>query len=524
MKNRIQLVFGILILIALQQKVIGQQTTFSKIYYGDPFGSYESGTIVSLFDNSYFIAGTTGQNGLLFKIDSIGHILWNKTFEATQNVAGSFQIYNMITLQDSNYLLLGRDYDSITQLYDIMIIKIDISGTIIWSKAVGTSGYTTATSVEQTFDGGFIVAGEIDFQNAPYTKAFASKFNANGIHEWTKEFTIGNNSNVGSCVRQTIDSAYVLTGFFENDSLGVVDFNDFILKLNPTGDIIWSKKYNRSPKVYTKGIALYISDDGILSLTNYGLMKLDTAGNIIWARKIDTNYDESDVYARTPNINKTTDGDYAFVTGNCWGMSQLFVFDSSGYFKMGGEMILYATNMAIANDKSFIIVGIGPMCAEKKLVPNYTHIGVIKIDSLASSQQCFSHRLTFDNLDDTIYGSPITVSTHSDSIIHTFIPTINSINLVTEDGCVGQGGGIKNEKNESDNVQVYPVPTKALINVDAKEIINYFELIDISGKCLLGRKTNCLKFEIDLGELSNGLYFLTLYEKGNALHRKLIKE
>jgi hypothetical protein len=72
-------------------------------------------------------------------------------------------------------------------------------------------------------------------------------------------------------------------------------------------------------------------------------------------------------------------------------------------------------------------------------------------------------------------------------------------------------------------INVYPNPTNNKITVESNEVINSFELHDITGK-LLKNEVVSSKFEVDLSNFKNGIYFLTLNEKGKQVHKKIVKE
>ncbi len=80
----------------------------------------------------------------------------------------------------------------------------------------------------------------------------------------------------------------------------------------------------------------------------------------------------------------------------------------------------------------------------------------------------------------------------------------------------------------SDNSQrellIYPNPTKDKITIQDNFIADSFQLFDLTGELLKNENVSTSKFEIDLSNYSNGIYFLTLIGKGNQIHKKIIKE
>jgi hypothetical protein len=73
---------------------------------------------------------------------------------------------------DGGYILAGLTYSFGAGYYDIFLIKTDVNGNIIWAKTYGGTYWDWAYSVQQTSDGGYIVAGGDNF--------FLIKTDANG--------------------------------------------------------------------------------------------------------------------------------------------------------------------------------------------------------------------------------------------------------------------------------------------------------------------------------------------------------
>jgi len=130
-------------------------------------------------DGGYIVAGETYSFGagstdmLLFKTDAFGNVQWAKTY------GGGMDEYAIVqqTL-DGGYILAGSTRSFGAGWYDILLIKTDANGNIQWAKTSGGTGYDGAYSVQQTSDGGYIVAGYTEAFGA--YDAFLIKTDANG--------------------------------------------------------------------------------------------------------------------------------------------------------------------------------------------------------------------------------------------------------------------------------------------------------------------------------------------------------
>jgi hypothetical protein len=74
---------------------------------------------------------------------------------------------------DSSYIIAGDTRSYGIGYNDVWILRIDSNGNIIWQKTYGTSGEDIASSIQQTSDGGFILAGRITSDIAASASSFS---------------------------------------------------------------------------------------------------------------------------------------------------------------------------------------------------------------------------------------------------------------------------------------------------------------------------------------------------------------
>jgi hypothetical protein len=192
-----------------------------------------------------YSAGATADNGyivlvglknadyeydvFLRKLNESGEILWEKTFN------GIFALGNYYVTQTSDlgYVVAGYRYqkeeDQKTPVFNL--IKFDQNGGELWSKefAEGISGMC----VQQTKDGGYIIAGSVDSGSIAGTMSLCLiKTDLQGGIEWQKDFKSDTHQE-GIFVQQTSDGGYIITG-----RTGSAANKDFILiKTNSLGEV-----------------------------------------------------------------------------------------------------------------------------------------------------------------------------------------------------------------------------------------------------------------------------------------------
>ncbi|MCK5329270.1 MAG: hypothetical protein KAR36_11730, partial [Candidatus Latescibacteria bacterium] len=88
-------------------------------------------------------------------------------------------------------------------------------GTAVWTRSFGGNGHDAATSVQQTLDGGYVVAGWTESYGAGEADGWLIKTDANGGKQWSRTFA-GKSDGLYSdrlySVQQTSDGGYILAG------------------------------------------------------------------------------------------------------------------------------------------------------------------------------------------------------------------------------------------------------------------------------------------------------------------------
>ena len=105
-------------------------------------------------------------------------------FAKTYGGTGEDLAYSVQQTSDGGYIVAGWTWSFSVGYYDIFLIKTDANGNIIWAKTYGGIGNDYASSVQQTSDGGYILAG------------FTGSFGAGGDIFLIKTDA---NGNIGSC-------------------------------------------------------------------------------------------------------------------------------------------------------------------------------------------------------------------------------------------------------------------------------------------------------------------------------------
>ena len=279
-------------------------------------------SIRQTFDGGYIIAGymgpatVTNYNDVwLMKTDSNGDIQWNVTFGEPIMLE---EVYSIQQTSDGGYILVGTKGLNYSYL-DAWLIKTDSNGNMQWNKTFeGPDMADKAYSVQQTSDGGYILAGGpgpytiMDRGNAP-CDAWLAKTDSNGNLQWYKTYG-GTKWDHAYSIQQTSDGGYIFAGY--TGSYGAGTFDAWIVKTDSNGDIQWSKTFGETGWNYAESIKQTIEGGyifaGRISADNTSsfdvwLVKTDSNGYTQWTYEI-TNI--GNYIGDTHSVQQISDGGY----------------------------------------------------------------------------------------------------------------------------------------------------------------------------------------------------------------------
>jgi len=256
-----------------------------------------------------------------------GDTLWTRTYGGSDADYG----YGVQQTSDGGYIIAGETASFGAGSYDIYLVKTDANGDTLWIRTYGGSGSDEARSVQQTTDGGYIIAGSTTSFGAGRSDVYLVKTDANGNTLWTRAYG-GSNYDEAMFVQETTDGGYIIAG--STRSFGAGGWDVYLLKTDANGDTLWTRTYGGSD--YDDGWSGQQTADGgyiIAGATeSFGaggdvyLVKTDANGDTLWTRT----YGGSS-WEVGSSLQQTADGGY--VIGGC-----------TDSFGAGGDVYLVKTN------------------------------------------------------------------------------------------------------------------------------------------------------------------------------------
>ena len=225
---------------------------WSKTFGG---ASREKGySVQQTVDGGYIITGYTESFGAvnedvyLIKTDGNGDLMWSKTFGGTGQDIG----HSVKQTVDGGYIIAGIRNN------DVYIIKTDNQGDILWTRILGDGNSSSAFSIQQTIDYGYIIVGSTNSFGVGERDVYLIRMNENGDILWAKTFgDIGVLSETGYSVQQTDDGGYIIAGERQKTDPG--PYNVYLIKTNADGDLQWSKIFGTTIE---SGQSVKQTDDG----------------------------------------------------------------------------------------------------------------------------------------------------------------------------------------------------------------------------------------------------------------------
>jgi len=191
---------------------------------------------------------------LLPSVQATGHIVWQKHLGGSKS-----DVAYSITHTDRGYAVAGRagaltaddgDVKDNRGYRDYWIVNLSSSGNLIWQRRLGGSKDEHAQEVQQTTDGGYVVAG-YSYSNDAHVKGnhggfdyWVVKLNQSGLIEWQKCLG-GSKWEFAHSIQQTTDGGYIVAGNTDSNDGDVSghhgDYDLWVVKLNPLGKLLWQR-------------------------------------------------------------------------------------------------------------------------------------------------------------------------------------------------------------------------------------------------------------------------------------------
>ena len=314
------------------------------------------------------------------------HSWFVKTYGGTDSDRGQ----SVQQTNDGGFIVTGQTYAK-DKNGDVLLLKTDPKGGEEWSRSFGGEGTDHGYSVQQTLDGGYIIAGVTEAYQEKWSDVWVIKTDEYGNQQWNRTFG-GFKWDKAHAIQQTRDEGYIILGY--TFSFGNGDADIWLIKTDSNGDREWNKTFGGANWDY--GYSVHQTDDGGYVLTGYTesfgrdwsdiwLIKADSLGNEEWSQIFGNRE-----YDYGHSVRQTSDGGYitvgvtrAFYPGfeDVW----LIKTDSEGREEwnrtFGGRSWDKCYSVAETEDGGFVMSG-----STRLMEDGGSDVWLIKTDAQGNSQ------------------------------------------------------------------------------------------------------------------------------------------
>lgn len=219
----------------------------------------------------------------LVQLDKNGQIIWEKTFNKPPEKQRWDEGYSVIKTNDKGFLIAG-----IAHTYhwgedgqgDGWIIKTDEKGDMIWNRIFGGDLCDGLSTVKQTLDGGYVLAGWTYSYGGGDADIWLLKIDSMGYVEW--DITLGGEEWEWSMLHTlelTDDDCFLIAG--TTNSFGAGGSDVYLAKIKkPALDISFQDGFGFSFQVNNNGDVDFTDLDWTINISNVVLFGNSFEGSI----------------------------------------------------------------------------------------------------------------------------------------------------------------------------------------------------------------------------------------------------
>jgi hypothetical protein len=500
-----------------------QSITFQKTFGGS--GIDNGNSVLQTTDGGYIIAGQIFGNGApnlnvyLIKTNELGDTLWTKTY------GGSNDEWALDVQQtsDGGYIAGGLTNSLSGNYADVYLIRTNSTGDTLWTRIFNRQYEDYARSVSQTADGGFIIAGRSDEFSGGNPNMLLMKIDPNGNLLWSKTFG-GPNYDEAHSVQQTTDGGYIVAGIYYNDSGGFQPYDIFLVRTDAVGDTLWSKLYGGYNGEAATAVKQTTDGGFIIAGSEYFnayLVRVNANGDTLWTKS----YGESVNYEYPYDVEQTIEGGfilagYTVVFGAGTNFAFLIKTDENGdtlWTRVIGQStdntMCYSVDQTI--DKGFILTG-----SQRPISLSTSDLVLIKVDSNGHTT-CNESSKPFPISSPPIeIKSPLTAGTLASFTQDNSLTTVASGSTAVT---ICSSVGIEEILPMFNAlITIYPNPATNHLNVSFGNLeIENLEIVNQLGQIVYSQRFTT---QIDVSALPAGVYLLTTYSNHQQVTKMFVKE
>ena len=379
------------------------QTTWEKLFSANSTDNFRS--VKEVPSGGYIVAGYTANfsvndtDAFVVRLNTDGDTLWTYSFNGPMSKKDLF--YKVIPTLDGGFAFCGYT-TSVTGISDdLLYLKLNSSGQQQWVKFFGGAGKERGQDIIQTPDGNFTIVGYTTSAPAQYYDAFMLRADSNGDTLWTQLYGSSGYDDANS-VKPLPDGGFIFGGQSSNGANG---FDQFLVRTNSSGSVLWTKKIGslgtdnlECLTLTSNGFILSGSSSTVPGGDDDGyLVRTDTAGTVLWEKLYgDTAPDDMHRVENTTDggfIISGTTSSYGAENPNLWFVKTNSVGDTMWNKTFGRDNHDHGYSGQQTSDGGYILAG-----HTGSFGYNYEEAYILKMDASGNIANQMTYTSIFDIL------------------------------------------------------------------------------------------------------------------------------
>ena len=269
---------------------------WAKMWSGIGNGTEAGGGVVVDQSGNIYVGGSTSSFGagrsnvLLLKFDPSGNLLWQRIWGA-----GVADGASSLALDGSGNIYLAGSTDTTfrSRYVDVLVMKVDSAGNLLWQKNWGGPNNEYAYSIAVDSSSNIYVTGYTTSFGPGGSNVFLLKLDSSGNLLWQRVWGGGSGSQSGQGVAVDASGNIYVTGYTSSFGAGNIDV--LLMRFDMSGNLLWQKTWGGWAVDEGSAVTVDASGNAYVTGVTYSfgassgdsevfLLKVDPSGNLVWQK------------------------------------------------------------------------------------------------------------------------------------------------------------------------------------------------------------------------------------------------
>ena len=459
--------------------------------------------------------------GSVHLFDINGEMIWSKKLV--------FQDYNVqptdiVKSMDGNFFITAALISFQPLGKDILLIKMNKSGELIWTKRLSDDRFLHAKGISLTDDGGVLITGSVyESPTSTSTGLLLIKFDSQGELLFAKSYALEGVHLSGLSLASLDNEEIIVGGQYRtegenNRQIGMMQFSSM-------GELIGAKKISLEYPYDSEFGDLISVDSGYYFSGDIGgspgasVVYMDRNSNFIWAKSMGFGGFGFSHYGERHRISWDMSGAHFLV---CYGGSFVKVdLNGNPLWAQFPEMI--NVEAVSLSDGGYLFIGLGPIFLVKELME--PHTGILRTNEIGDALSC-SYGYTIESSEETLEFEEFTAESIDFGTASAISLDYLLYELGSNDECVSIIGNTSENNTNKPDLQIFPNPGKGPFRMMTEAInpgaLASLALYNVDGKLVYAKEASWNELQLLAVEIEPGIYFVRVTAEDKLFTAKLV--